>query len=83
VPGVGAVEGWFRFLHRLGLLEVWTLSAIPSSSAAAFEEAMTGAVRAGRTPPFVNGYYDVRIQGVKNGLTVASGGAGKPPRPLA
>lgn len=46
------VKGWFRFLHQLGLLDAWKLSAIPNSSAAAFDEAMTGAVRAGRLLSF-------------------------------
>src|SRR6267142_3104009 len=40
---------WFRLLHALGLLDAWSLSAIPSASnAAAFDAAMTSAVRAGR-----------------------------------
>lgn len=43
---------WFGFLHQLGLLDAWRLSAIPSSSAAAFDQAMTGAVRAGRLLSF-------------------------------
>jgi hypothetical protein len=34
----------------------------------------------GCPPPFVNGRYGLRILGVKNGLTVANGGAGKHPR---
>jgi hypothetical protein len=46
------VKGWFRFLHQLGLLDAWKLSAIPSSSAAAFDQAMTTAVRAGRLLSF-------------------------------
>ena len=46
------VKGWFRFLHQLGLLDAWKLSAIPYSSAAAFDEAMTSAVRAGRLLSF-------------------------------
>ncbi len=46
------VKGWFRFLHQLGLLDASKLSAIPSSSAAAFDEAMTSAVRAGRLLSF-------------------------------
>ncbi|WP_244541788.1 hypothetical protein [Afipia sp. GAS231] len=46
------VKGWFRFLHQFGLLDAWKLSAIPSSSAAAFDEAMTSAVRAGRLLSF-------------------------------
>jgi hypothetical protein len=40
---------WFGLLHALGLLEAYSLSAIPpASDAAAFDAAMTGAVRAGR-----------------------------------
>jgi hypothetical protein len=40
---------WFQLLHVLGLLDPYSLSAIPpASNAAAFDAAMTGAVRAGR-----------------------------------
>ena len=40
---------WFQLLHALGLLDAYSLSAIPpASNAAAFDAAMTGAVRAGR-----------------------------------
>jgi hypothetical protein len=40
---------WFQFLHGLGLLDAWSLSSIPpASNAAAFDAAMTQAVRAGR-----------------------------------
>jgi hypothetical protein len=40
---------WFQLLHALGLLDAFSLSAIPpASNAAAFDAAMTGAVRAGR-----------------------------------
>src|SRR3977135_1044644 len=40
---------WFQLLHALGLLDAWSLSAIPSASnPAAFDAAMTSAVRAGR-----------------------------------
>ena len=40
---------WFQFLHALGLLDAWSLSSIPpASDAAAFDAAMTQAVRAGR-----------------------------------
>ena len=46
------VKGWFRFLHQLGLLDAWKLPAIPHSSAAAFDQAMTSAVRAGRLLSF-------------------------------
>src|SRR6202030_3340694 len=44
-----SVKLWFRLLPSLGLLDAWSLSAIPpASNAAAFNAAMTGAVRAGR-----------------------------------
>ena len=46
------VKGWFWLLHQFGLLDAWKLSAIPSSSAAAFDAAMTSAVRAGRLLSF-------------------------------
>jgi len=46
------VKGWFWFLHQLGLLGALKLSAIPSSNAEAFDEAMTSAVRAGRLLSF-------------------------------
>jgi hypothetical protein len=40
---------WFQLLHALGLFDAFSLSAIPpASNAAAFDAAMTGAVRAGR-----------------------------------
>jgi hypothetical protein len=41
---------WFQLLHAIGLLDGYSLSAIPppTSDAAAFGAAMTGAVRAGR-----------------------------------
>ena len=43
------VQSWFRLLHDLGLLDPWSLSAIPSASdTAAFDSAMTHAVRVGR-----------------------------------
>jgi len=43
------VKYWFQLLHALGMLDAWSLSAIPSASnAAAFNSAMTSAVRAGR-----------------------------------
>src|SRR5450432_428114 len=45
---------WFSLLHGLGLLDAWTLSAIPpAANAAAFDAAMTGAVRAGRLLAFL------------------------------
>ncbi len=44
-----SVKFWFRLLHALGLLDAWSLSAIPSAAnSAAFDAAMTSAVRAGR-----------------------------------
>src|SRR5258705_1674842 len=44
-----ALKLWFQLLHTLGLLDAYSLSAIPpASNAAAFDGAMTGAVRAGR-----------------------------------
>src|SRR5712671_4565719 len=40
---------WFQLLHGLGLLDAWSLSAIPpAADVAAFDAAMTSAVRAGR-----------------------------------
>ncbi|NPU14275.1 hypothetical protein HL666_26255 [Bradyrhizobium sp. 83002] len=44
-----SVKAWFAQLHRAGLLDAWTLSAIPAASdRAAFDTAMTSAVHAGR-----------------------------------
>jgi hypothetical protein len=44
-----SVQAWFQLLHRLGLLDAYSLSAIPpASDTAAFDAAMTSAVRAGR-----------------------------------
>jgi hypothetical protein len=44
-----SVQLWFKLLHGLGLLDAWTLSGMPpASDAAAFDAAMTGAVRAAR-----------------------------------
>ncbi|WP_375414061.1 hypothetical protein [uncultured Bradyrhizobium sp.] len=44
-----SVQLWFRLLHGLGLLDAWTLSSMPpASSGAAFDAAMTSAIRAGR-----------------------------------
>ena len=44
-----SVKLWFRLLHALGLLDAWSLSAIPpASDNGAFDAAMTSAVRAGR-----------------------------------
>src|SRR6202162_462242 len=44
-----SVKSWFQLLHKLGLLDTWSLSTIPpASNAADFDTAMTHAVRAGR-----------------------------------
>ncbi|QWG14895.1 hypothetical protein KMZ29_09675 [Bradyrhizobium sediminis] len=44
-----SVQLWFKLLHGLDLLDAYTLSNIPpASSPAAFDVAMTSAVRAGR-----------------------------------
>jgi hypothetical protein len=44
-----SVQLWFKLLHELGLLDAWTLSSMPpASNQAAFDAAMTSAVRAGR-----------------------------------
>src|SRR6202022_4051440 len=44
-----SLKFWFRLLHALGLLDAYSLSSIPpASNAAAFDAAMTTAVRAGR-----------------------------------
>jgi hypothetical protein len=49
-----AVKLWFHLLHGLGLLDAWSLSAIPpASDAPAFDAAMTSAVRAGRVLAFL------------------------------
>lgn len=48
------VKYWFRFLHELGLLDTWSLSSVPpASDVAAFDAAMTHAVRAGRILAFL------------------------------
>jgi hypothetical protein len=45
---------WFQLLHALGLLDAWSLSAIPSAAdVPAFDAAMTHAVRAGRLLAFM------------------------------
>jgi hypothetical protein len=45
---------WFQLLHGLGWLDAWSLSSIPpASNAAAFDAAMTQAVRAGRVLVFL------------------------------
>jgi hypothetical protein len=48
-----SVKSWFALLHQLGLLDAWTLPAIPKASdAAAFDAAMSHAVRAARVLAF-------------------------------
>jgi hypothetical protein len=49
-----SVKDWFVGLHGLGLLDAYTLPAIPpASDAVAFDAAMTQAVRAGRVLAFL------------------------------
>jgi hypothetical protein len=49
-----SLKSWFWLLHGLGLLDAWSLSAIPpASDAADFDTAMTHAVRAGRLLAFL------------------------------
>src|SRR5665213_2943992 len=49
-----SVKAWFQLLHALGLLDAWSLSSMPAASdAAAFDAAMTHAVRAGRLLAFL------------------------------
>lgn len=49
-----SVEWWFRLLHWIGLLDAWSLSDIPSATnEAAFDAAMSHAVRAARTLSFL------------------------------
>ena len=49
-----SVKFWFQGLHALGLLDAWSLSAIPpASDLPAFDAAMTSAVRAGRLLAFL------------------------------
>ena len=48
------VKYWFKLLHGLGMLDAWSLSSMPSASdVAAFDTAMTHAVRAGRILAFL------------------------------
>ncbi len=48
-----SVKSWFALLHRFDLLDAWTLPAIPKAAdAAAFDAAMTHAIRAGRVLAF-------------------------------
>src|ERR1700755_228368 len=46
------LKNWFALLHGLGLLDAWTLPAMPTD-AAGFDIAMTHAVRAGRVLAFL------------------------------
>ncbi len=49
-----SVKSWFQLLHNMGLLDAYTLPAIPpATDAAAFDAAMTEAVRAGRVLVFL------------------------------
>src|ERR1700694_3481267 len=49
-----SVKLWFQLLHAVGLLDAWSLSAIPSAGdVPAFDAAMTHAVRAGRVLAFL------------------------------
>jgi hypothetical protein len=49
-----SIKSWFQLLHGLGLLDAYTLPAIPSAAdAASFDAAMTSAVRAGRVLAFL------------------------------
>jgi hypothetical protein len=56
------VKSWFVLLHHVGLLDAWTLPAMPKASdAAAFDAAMTHAVRAGRVLAFLIGIGCIAI----------------------
>jgi hypothetical protein len=46
------LKNWFALMHGLGLLDAWTLPAMPKD-AAGFDAAMTHAVRAGRVLAFL------------------------------
>ncbi len=57
-----SVKSWFALLHGLGLLDAWTLSAIPpATDAPGFDAAMTQAVRAGRVLAFLIATASVAI----------------------
>jgi hypothetical protein len=57
-----SVQYAFRALHAIGLLDAWTLPAIPSASnGAAFDAAMTQAVRAGRVVAWLTGTLAVLV----------------------
>src|SRR5919197_1288183 len=48
------VKYWFKLLHSLGLLDAWSLPAIPPATyVVAFDAAMTHAVHAGRVLAFL------------------------------
>lgn len=48
-----SVKSWFAALHQLGLLDAWTLPAIPKATeGAGFDAAMTHAIRAARVLAF-------------------------------
>src|SRR5947207_3582422 len=49
-----SVKLWFGLLHAIGLLDAYSLSSVPpAADVAAFDAAMTGAVRAGRVLAFL------------------------------
>src|SRR5215831_6459916 len=49
-----SVKSWFALLHKLGLLDAWSLAAIPKpDDAAAFDVAMAHVIRAGRVLAFL------------------------------
>ena len=54
------VKSWLAWLHQLGLLDAWTLPAVPKD-AAGFDLAMTHAVRAGRVLAFLIALGSVAI----------------------
>ncbi|MGH6739560.1 MAG: hypothetical protein ACREDY_11120, partial [Bradyrhizobium sp.] len=55
-----SLKSWFALLHDLGLLNAWTLPAMPKD-AAAFDVAMTHAVHAGRVLAFLIAIGSVMI----------------------
>src|ERR1700758_3700361 len=51
-----AVKSWFQLLHGMGLLDAYTLPAIPpATNTPAFDAAMSEAIRAGRVLMFLIG----------------------------
>src|SRR5215470_9295930 len=49
-----STKTWFALLHEVGLLDAWSLTAIPpATDAAGFDAAMTHAVRAARVLAFL------------------------------